>query len=88
METLTIIDLYDSIGIMHNMRAMQPNSTGISSQGGESVSMVPPIVDQQKQESLSISKPTAEPDITATATDVVAFVAIEKSNEKGNKQKF
>lgn len=60
------------------MRAMQPNSTGISSQGGDSVSMVPPSIDQQKQESLSISKLAAEPDITAVAIDVAAFVAIAK----------
>lgn len=77
-------DLYDAIGIMHNMKAMQPNSTGISSQGCDSVSMVPPSVDQQKQEPLSISKAAAEPDITAAASDAAAFVATAKSKEMGN----
>jgi len=78
------IGLYDPFGIMHNMKEMQPNCTGASSQGGDCVVMVPPSVDQQRQASLSISKPAAEPDITAAAAAAAAFDAIAKSNEKGN----
>lgn len=74
------IGSYEPFRIMHNMIEIQPNSTGISSQFGNSVSMVAPSVDQQRQASLSISKPATEPDITAAT----AFVAIAKSNEKGN----